>query len=37
MRTAMGEADGLGRAFLPVFLGGTFVPIIYYVVRLKRL
>lgn len=37
MRTAMGEASGLGRAFLPVFLGATFTPVIYYLVKLKRL
>jgi di/tricarboxylate transporter len=37
MRTAMGEANGLGPAFLPVFLGATFVPMVYYLVKLKRL
>jgi di/tricarboxylate transporter len=37
MRTAVGEANGLGRAFLPVFLGATFAPMIYYLVKLKRL
>lgn len=37
MRTAVGEANGLGRAFLPVFLGGVFAPMIYYLVKLSRL
>jgi uncharacterized membrane protein len=37
MRTALGEAHGLGRAFLPLFLGGTLAPAIYYAVKLKRL
>lgn len=37
MRTAVGEAHGLGRAFLPLFLGATFAPMIYFLVKLKRL
>jgi Protein of unknown function (DUF1648) len=37
MRTAMGEANGLGRAFLPVFVGATSAPLVYYLVKLKRL
>jgi len=37
MRTAVGEANGLGRAFAPVFLGGIIAPLIYYLVRLYRL
>jgi uncharacterized membrane protein len=37
MRTAVGEANGLGRGFLPVFLGGIFAPLIYYLVKLHRL
>ena len=37
IRTAVGEAHGLGRAFLPVFLGGIFAPMIFYIVKLKRL
>jgi uncharacterized membrane protein len=36
MRTAVGEAHGLGHAFLPVFLGATLAPVIYYLVKLKR-
>ena len=37
MRTAAGEASGLGHAFLPVFLAGTFAPLVYYLAKLKRL
>jgi hypothetical protein len=37
MRTATGEANGLGRAFLPVFLAGIFAPLIYYLLKLRRL
>ncbi len=37
MRTALGETNGLGTAFLPLFLGGIFAPMIYYLVKLKRL
>jgi uncharacterized membrane protein len=37
MRTAVGEANGLGRAFAPLFLGGTIAPIAYYLVKLVRL
>ena len=37
MRTAVGEANGLGSAFLPLFLGGVAVPMIYYLVRLSRM
>jgi hypothetical protein len=37
MRTAVGEAHGLGRAFLPVFVGGILAPLVYYLVRLHRL
>jgi uncharacterized membrane protein len=37
MRTAVGEANGLGSAFLPVFLGGVAVPVIYYLTKLRRL
>ncbi len=37
MRTALGEANGLGQAFLPLFLGGVGVPMVYYLVRLSRL
>jgi uncharacterized membrane protein len=37
MRTAVGEANGLGVAFLPVFVVGVLAPIIYYLVRLARL
>jgi uncharacterized membrane protein len=37
MRTAVGEANGLGRAFAPVFLCGLAAPSIYYLVRLYRL
>jgi uncharacterized membrane protein len=37
MRTAVGEANGLGRAFVPVFLAAVIAPIVYYVVRLARL
>jgi uncharacterized membrane protein len=37
MRTAAGGANGLGLAFLPVFSAGTFAPIVYYLVKLKRL
>ena len=37
MRTAVGEANGLGRAFLPSFLGGTAAPVIYYLAKLYRL
>jgi uncharacterized membrane protein len=36
MRTAVGEAHGLGPMFLPVFTLGTLAPVIYYVFRLKR-
>jgi len=36
MRTAVGEANGLGAAFLPVFLGGTFAPAVYYLTKLKK-
>lgn len=36
MRTALGEAAGLGRAFLPIFLCSTFAPLIYYLVKLHR-
>jgi uncharacterized membrane protein len=36
MRTAVGETNGLGHAFLPVFLGATIAPMIYYLVKLKR-
>lgn len=36
MRTAVGEANGLGRGFLPVFLAATIAPMIYYLVKLKR-
>jgi di/tricarboxylate transporter len=37
MRTAVGEANGLGRPFLPVFLVVTLAPMVYYLVKLKRL
>jgi hypothetical protein len=37
MRTAIGEANGLGPAFLPVFLAAVIAPIVYYVVKLARL
>ncbi len=37
MRTALGEATGLGRAFLPVFLAATIAPMVYYLVKLKRM
>jgi hypothetical protein len=37
MRTAVGEANGLGRAFVPVFLAAVIAPIVYYVVKLARL
>ena len=37
MRTAVGEANGLGRAFLPAFLGRVIAPIVYYLVKLVRL
>ncbi len=37
MKTALGEASGLGRAFLPLFIGGTLAPVVYYIVKLKRL
>lgn len=37
MRTAVGEANGLGGAFLPVFVGGVLLPVVYYVVKLSRL
>jgi len=36
MRTAVGEANGLGSALLPVFLAAVTAPIIYYVVKLAR-
>ena len=36
MRTAVGEAKGLGVWFAPVFLGATIVPLVYYLVKLKR-
>jgi Protein of unknown function (DUF1648) len=37
MRTAVGEANGLGLAFAPVFLVAVIVPIVYYLVKLARL
>jgi uncharacterized membrane protein len=37
MRTAVGEASGLGRGFLPVFVAGIVAPLIYYLVKLARL
>ena len=37
MRTAAGEANGLGRAFVPVFLAAVMAPIVYYVMKLARL
>jgi uncharacterized membrane protein len=37
MRTALGEANGLGPAFLPVFLSTVFAPMIYYIVKLNKL
>ena len=37
MRTAVGEANGLGWAFAPVFLAGVTGPVVYYLVRLARL
>lgn len=37
MRTALGEANGLGRAFVPVFLAAVIAPIVYYLGRLARL
>lgn len=37
MRTALGEANGLGRAFAPVFVAAVIAPIVYYLVRLARL
>jgi uncharacterized membrane protein len=37
MRTAVGEANGLGREFMPLFLGGVILPIVYYLVKLFRL
>jgi hypothetical protein len=37
MRTAVGEANGLGWAFLPVFIAAVIAPIVYYLVRLVRL
>ncbi len=37
IRTALGEARGLGIAFLPVFLAGVLGPVVFYVVKLKRL
>lgn len=37
MRTAVGEANGLGRAFAPLFLGWMIAPITYYLVKLLRL
>ena len=36
MRTALGEARGLGGWFLPVFLLGVLGPVVYYVVRVRR-
>jgi hypothetical protein len=37
MRTAAGEANGMGPAFVPVFLAAVLAPIIYYLVKLARL
>lgn len=37
MRTAVGEANGLGRAFLPLFLAAIVLPIAYSLVKLARL
>ena len=37
MRVALGELNGLGPASLPMFLGGVFAPMVYYLVKLKRL
>lgn len=36
IRIATGTATSMGRAFLPLFLGAVFVPIICYTVKLKR-
>jgi uncharacterized membrane protein len=36
MRTALGEARGLGRAFLPLFLAGLLLPLVYYLTKLSR-
>ena len=37
IRTALGQADGLGVAFLPLFLAGILGPVVFYVVKLKKL
>lgn len=37
MKTAVGAADGLGRAFLPVFAGAIGVPVVYCLVKLNGL
>ena len=37
MRIALGEANGLDRAFPPLFLGSIFAPMIIHLVKLYRL
>ena len=34
--SALGRADGLGRAFLPVMLAAIFIPVVFYLVKLRR-
>lgn len=36
IKTALGEPGGMGRLFLPLFLSGTFLPIVYFMVKLHR-
>lgn len=36
INTAMGRAQGLGGAFLPILLAGLFGPLIYFTIRLGR-
>lgn len=34
--TALGKSDGLGRSFLPLLLAATFLPVSYYLLRLRK-
>lgn len=36
VNTGLGRADGLGPEFLPVFLAVTFLPLIWFLAKLRR-
>ena len=36
IETALGNAHGLGKSFLPLVTTGAFTPVVYYLVRLRQ-